>query len=162
MGTGLGLPLARKVAMRAGGNVEIQSAPGKGTTVTLVLAVSPVATAATIASRPKVIHTARIAVKDRRTTALLAHILVKAGFRLRPPTSRGPGAVDLWITEPTEEALAHATRLRARGRAPATVVLGLPSVRRRAAWAATNARIIEHADDFESIRHTLSLAIQSI
>lgn len=162
MGTGLGLPLARKVAMRAGGDVEIQSEPGKGTTVTLVLPVSPVAHASAAKDGAKVTHTARIAVKDRRTTALLTHVLVKAGFRLRPPTTRGPGAVDLWVTEPTEEALAHATRLKARGRAPVLVVLGLPRVRRRTAWGSTNARIIEHADDFEAIRHTLSLAILSI
>ncbi len=37
LGTGLGLPLVRKVVERAGGRVEIESAPGVGTTVTLVL-----------------------------------------------------------------------------------------------------------------------------
>jgi hypothetical protein len=45
---------------------------------------------------------------------------------------------------------------------PVTVVLGPPSARSRAAWAATHARIIEHADDFEAIRHVLSVAILSI
>ena len=162
MGTGLGLPLARKVAMRAGGDVEIQSEPGKGTTVTLVLPVSPVAPTSTVADKVKLPHTARISIKDGRTTALLTHVLVKAGFRLRPPSSRGPGSVDLWVTEPTKEALVHATRLRVRGRGPVTVVLGPPSARSRAAWATTNARIIEHADDFEAIRHVLSVAILSI
>ena len=37
LGTGLGLPLVRKVAEGAGGVLEIESAVGKGTTVTLVL-----------------------------------------------------------------------------------------------------------------------------
>lgn len=38
-GTGLGLPLVRRVAARAGGSVEIDSHPGQGTTVTMVLPV---------------------------------------------------------------------------------------------------------------------------
>jgi PAS domain S-box-containing protein len=37
MGTGLGLPLARKVALRAGGTIELKSEAGKGTTVVMVL-----------------------------------------------------------------------------------------------------------------------------
>src|SRR5205814_2322276 len=37
MGKGLGLPLARKVAMRAGGDIELTSEPGRGTSAVLVL-----------------------------------------------------------------------------------------------------------------------------
>jgi signal transduction histidine kinase len=41
-GTGLGLPLALQLAELHGGSLEIASAPGKGTTVTLVLPASRV------------------------------------------------------------------------------------------------------------------------
>jgi PAS domain S-box-containing protein len=36
-GTGLGLPQVKGLALQSGGRVEVESAPGKGTTVTLVL-----------------------------------------------------------------------------------------------------------------------------
>src|SRR5205085_6852740 len=37
MGKGLGLPLAKKVAVRAGGSIELISQPGRGTTAVLIL-----------------------------------------------------------------------------------------------------------------------------
>jgi signal transduction histidine kinase len=40
-GTGLGLPITRRVVEAHGGHVELQSQPGRGTTVTLRLPLSP-------------------------------------------------------------------------------------------------------------------------
>jgi PAS domain S-box-containing protein len=40
-GRGLGLPVARSIAVGLGGSLEVQSTPGRGTTVTVVLPVSP-------------------------------------------------------------------------------------------------------------------------
>jgi signal transduction histidine kinase len=36
-GTGLGLPMAHRIALAHGGSLEIESAPGRGTTVTVAL-----------------------------------------------------------------------------------------------------------------------------
>jgi len=40
-GTGLGLPLARAFALKLGGSLDIESTPGKGTSVTVTLPLDP-------------------------------------------------------------------------------------------------------------------------
>ncbi|NNM92734.1 MAG: HAMP domain-containing histidine kinase [Candidatus Eremiobacteraeota bacterium] len=41
-GSGLGLSIAKRAVERAGGSIEIESAPGRGTTVTIELAAAPI------------------------------------------------------------------------------------------------------------------------
>ena len=159
MGTGLGLPLARKVALRAGGDIEIRSALGKGTTVVLVMPASKVLSSDPAANQDARLRSASISVRDQRTSSLIAQILVKAGFQVRPMTAKTQGTLDIWVTDPTPGALASAAGWRAGNPSRMLVVVGTPAKRYLGKWAAAGATVIDHPDDFESIRHALSTAI---
>lgn len=158
MGTGLGLPLARKVAVRAGGDVDLRSEPGKGTTVVLVL---PAANRAAPRSSTPVVErrSAMISVRDHRTAALISHVLLKAGLTLRPASVRGPGIADIWVTEPSPKALAAARPWYKRSGTRKVVLLGTPPRSSQKAWASLSAEIIDPVDDFQVIRHVLGRAL---
>jgi hypothetical protein len=158
MGTGLGLPLARKVADRAGGTVEVTTSPGKGTTVTMVLpAVSRSDGKGDLPAVEK--RSAMISVHDHRTAALISHVLLKAGLKLRSADGGGPGQSDIWVTEPTPKALAAAARWRNRRPLRTVVLLGMPVGALHQKWAALGAWIIHPVDDFLAIRRTLAQAL---
>jgi len=87
MSTGLGLALVYGMVKEAGGALEIESAPGQGTTVTLVL--RPAAAPSSDAPRPE--HTAVVEVRDARIGAIIRAELQDLGFKVsRAPTSRAP------------------------------------------------------------------------
>jgi PAS domain S-box-containing protein len=159
MGTGLGLPLAQKVALRAGGDLEIRSVPGKGTTIALVMPAAKDALMVISETAPVQNRTAAVSLRDERTSALVAQLLAKAGLTLSPTKDGNPGTGNIWVTDPTRQSLSTATAWKARDASRVLVVVGLPAKRERAAWLAAGARIIDHPDDFESIRHTISLAL---
>lgn len=154
MGTGLGLPLSRKVAARAGGDIEIESEPGKGTTVVLILPATR-RSANKAAGGPPGGRSATVTVRDRRTAALVSQILVTAGIRVTPGTRGGPGKSDFWVTDPTAAAIATARRWRARHGERAVILLGAPPRNAREKWVALGATIIDPPDDFEAMRHVL-------
>jgi len=163
MGTGLGLPLARKVAVRAGGDVELQSTPGKGTTAVLVLpAVGKRAATSVRSARKQRKQTATVSIRNHRIAALVSQVLIAAGSKLTASAS-GPLTCDLWVTEASPKALSAAVRWRkrraVRGRTRAVVLVGAPPKKASAQWAALGATIIDPPDDFEVIRHTLGEAM---
>lgn len=160
MGTGLGLPLVRKVAVRAGGNVEIRSVPGRGTTVELVLPVAE-PTAAGRSKRKSPALLAALTIKDHRTSALVTQILIGAGVRVTAGRGGKPGNAALWVTRPSLKALGDAQRWRSGKNHRSIVLLGAPSAVSQKRWAALGAAVIDPSDDFEAMRHTLGQVAMS-
>ncbi|MEK6703474.1 MAG: PAS domain S-box protein [Planctomycetota bacterium] len=160
MGTGLGLPLARKIAVRAGGNLELKSEPGRGTTAMLIL---PTTRSAARPGRSGAsTQSAAVSVRDHRIATLISQVLIGAGVGVLPASAGGPGKADLWITEPNQKALAEASRWhkgRAGGKGRMVVLLGPPPKAARPRWSAIGATVIDPPDDFGAIRHILGQAI---
>lgn len=159
MGTGLGLPLARKVAIRAGGEVILRSERGKGTSVTLSL---PVVARSTNRSKSAIKHPPRaaVSVRDHRTSALISQILAGAGVVANPENLDAPGRANIWITTPSAVALARAARWRAQSRDRSVILVGAPAQRALAGWKTVDATIIDPPDDFETLRHAVGKAIE--
>ncbi len=159
MGTGLGLPLARKVATRAGGDLEIESRLGRGTTVVLVLPVStekPSKRSWAVARSRR----ATVSVRDPRTLALISQIITSAGVEVSAVHDGGPGESDLWVAEPTATTLTAAASWRKRSGDRAIVLLGVPPKSTMTKWAALGVTVIESPEDFEAIRYALGQAIE--
>ncbi len=154
MGTGLGLPLVRKVAVRAGGSVELTSGPGRGTTVVLTL--PTVSRHVSDAASPQLSkRSAAVSVGDHRAAVLISQILIAAGVQIAATRGHGPGQSLLWVTEPTLKSLKQAMRWRRGHDERAIVLLGTPSKSLRKRWTAINATVIDPPDDFETMRHVL-------
>jgi PAS domain S-box-containing protein len=158
MGTGLGLPLVRKVAERAGGHVELKSEPNRGTVVTLVLPA--------VASKPRPPHapsvTAAISLQDARTSALVAQILIAAGVHISRSTRSAPGPADIWITQPSRSSLESAIRRRRLKPPRFLILLGEPPASLKSKWAALNPVIIPTPADFETLRLALGHACSTV
>lgn len=161
MGTGLGLPLVRKVATLAGGTVELTSRPGKGTTVTMILPASPSGGADRTVTVRASARTAVVTVKDRRVTALISRILLALGFHVRPSEGVGPGDASLWVTEPTPAALTATRKWRKAHDERTLVLLGSPTTSAMPRWNAQRPVIIDPSDNIEAIRFTIERAFES-
>lgn len=162
MGTGLGLPLVRKVALRAGGDIQLTSEPGKGTAVVLTLPAAPRGATPGAGSKSGT-FSAAISVRNQRSAALIAQVLLAAGIEVTPAKGSGPGGANLWITEPTAAALTAARRRTKRATAASgklsVVLLGSPPKLTRMRWAEIGVTIIELPAQFEPVRHALGEAI---
>lgn len=109
VGSGLGLSLASAIAERCGGRLEIKSAVGAGTVVSLVLPIAPpettalpgsAVTAATPAAALPSTGLARVDIEDVRRRAVVVGILrtLRYDIAASPIESRDP-AESLWITD---------------------------------------------------------------
>ncbi|MEM8883014.1 MAG: GAF domain-containing protein [Planctomycetota bacterium] len=101
--TGLGLALVHGVAKGAGGTVDIDSAPGRGTTVHLTLptATAPRVPAPGTADAPAApFSVVGISIDDRRMAAYASLLVRSAGLEPRHCPPNEPGACRIWIAEP--------------------------------------------------------------
>jgi PAS domain S-box-containing protein len=158
MGTGLGLPLARKVALRAGGELRLSSQPGRGTTVILEF---PASTENSDHSRTKGKRqrVAVVTLSDRRVEALICEVLRGANVTIRSSVGRGLGSADIWMTEPSSKSLALAVRWRKRRTDSILAIVGSPSARTRKGWADLGAISLGKGDDIQTVRRAIGKAL---
>lgn len=180
-GTGLGLPLVHKVASGAGGSVEIDTALGKGTTVTMVL---PAAVPAMPIARS---IQATVTIADGRIAALVRHVLEAVGGSGCAVTVNSspvvPSDTDVWLVEPSAAALPLARRwIAAKGAQPrgrkggraggrktrgergrrCLILLGRPLPADAARWATLHPdTIIHEVSDFEALRAAVARTLTS-
>jgi hypothetical protein len=95
LGTGLGLALVRRVAENAGGRLEIESAPGRGATIRLLL---PAAAGPAPKAGPR---KAILTLGEPRAAALIEQMFLGAGIEVL--RAEGPGDADLWVVRSSAE-----------------------------------------------------------
>jgi signal transduction histidine kinase len=153
--TGLGLSLVHGIVHSAGGTIEVDSAPSRGTTVVLNLPVAPTDGATHEGTVRDDRASAAVSVRDRRIAACFKALLASAGFTVQPAPKRGPVRVDLWVTEPGPSSLRAARRLRAANPDCRIVVFGSASDE----WLALGARTVEREGGLVTMREALAHAV---
>ncbi len=161
MSTGLGLPLVRKVAVRAGGLVDLSSSPGRGTTVVLTLPTTR-RTAPRAAPPGARKQMAVVSIRNHRAVALISQMLQSGGLRVREDATNEPGNADIWITTPTGDALAKAERWVKKRKARSVVLFGAPSKATQSRWTTLGATIIASSNDFLAVRRALGEAMERL
>jgi PAS domain S-box-containing protein len=149
LGTGLGLPLVRKVVESAGGSLAVDSAEGRGTTITLVL---PPARQGRAAGRAVAVVTAA----DGRAGALARQLLEASGAAAR--LAGEPGDADVWIAEPAPGLLPAGAAWRARRPNGRLILLG-EAARDGAAWRALRPETTVPPGDLGALREAIGRAL---
>ncbi len=114
LSTGLGLALVHGVAQGCGGSVDLDSAPGAGTTIQLSLPIAERASARGRKGGPggeaPAPLVAAVSLGDPRLAAYATLLVRSAGLDARAATPEEPGDARVWIVEPSLPALAIARR----------------------------------------------------
>jgi PAS domain S-box-containing protein len=157
LGTGLGLALVRGVVSHAGGSIKIDSEPGRGTMVTLLLPV-----ARTAASSPPIENqrdrlTATVSISDPRVATFLVVLLQGADVNVELTSPHGAPDTNIWILE------GHALDARSAAvflhREDRRVIVYQPSGRLP---EHENVAVINEPDNFEAIRRTIIGAVDGL
>jgi PAS domain S-box-containing protein len=155
--TGLGLSLVHGIVHSAGGTVEIDSAPRRGTTIVLNLPVAPSGAVKRETPGRDEPASAAVSLRDRRVAACFKALLASAGFTVQPAPTRGPIRVDLWVTEPSPSSLRAARKLRAADPDCRIVVFDRASDE----WLTLGALTVEREGGLSTMREALAHAISA-
>ncbi len=147
LSTGFGLPLVQSLVRMSGGTVGIESAPGKGTTVTLALPIvtGPAPGSRTLAAAGR--HSAAVSIHDPRTAAWVSNMLESAGYIVRLAEDGDPSDAHLWVAEPTEQNLRKA-RAYVNGNGRRRIIVIGPA---DPEWFALGAVVVEDAGNRNAI-----------
>lgn len=151
LGTGLGLSLVRKVVEHAGGEIEIESEIGRGTTVSLVLPACAPPDGRPNAPRPRAV----VSIHDGRAAALIRHVLESSGISV---DTRDEANAMIWIVDPSTTGIQTVRKWRKNNPHGRIVLFGRPNAA-AGSWSAINPVTIEATSDFEAVRGALNLAI---
>lgn len=155
LGTGLGLALVRRVVERAGGRVQIESQPEKGTTVTMVVPAVPPRADGDEAHRPS----ALVSVGDGRAGAFIRHLLESSNAVVQSQSD--PATTLILVIDPTPPGLDAAQRWRRDNPDGRLVLFGRPDGASAQAWSSLSPIPIDAPDDFEAVRKALSIAVSA-
>jgi signal transduction histidine kinase len=146
LSTGLGLWSAHGVVTSAGGSMEIDSAPGKGTTVVLTLPTADEGSSVETA-RNDLRSSAMVSLQDQHMAAWIMTVLNSAGYSVCQNELGDPDGQRLWVTDPTAENLRIARRFSSDVNRR-VVVLGPAEPE----WAELGAVVVEETQNLEAIR----------
>ena len=148
LSTGLGLSLVHGVVSASRGSARIDSAPGRGTTVTLSF---PVAKAEAAASTPPPRGPATVSLADPLRAEWVAHVVRLAGYQVERAVNGEPAdGTRLWVTEPASTRSGAARRFRERGGGQ-VILLGGGGPE----WRGTGAVVVDDPGSLDAIRAAL-------
>lgn len=156
LGTGLGLSLVRSVAQSTGGSVQMDSKPGKGTSVTLTLPVDHGALLAREPGRPA--PGAVVSLGDTRESTYVAALLASAGFNAEHADNVEGRDALLWVTDAKPASTRIADRfLAADGRRRILCFGHCPG-----GWRRKRIVCVPRTDDATCIREGIAAAVLEI
>lgn len=91
--TGMGLTLVHGLVTKAGGRIDLESAPGQGTTFRITLPAAATIPAGGGPARPLAV----VSVGDRRTAGFVCALLGSMGFDVAEQSAPDGAAADLWV-----------------------------------------------------------------
>jgi PAS domain S-box-containing protein len=142
--TGLGLSVVDAIARAGGGNLGVESVPGRGTTVVLRLPAADREPERKLV-RPASGRSVAVSVADDRLAGFLLLWLSARGFAPVSRAGEAPGSAEIWVTDAVDARLPRAAEHLAAGGGRRVVALGAPAALR--AWAEAGAEPLDDPTD---------------
>jgi PAS domain S-box-containing protein len=144
LATGLGLSLVHAMIGAAGGSLQIDSAPGQGTSIVLLLPIQPHGSGAAGGRGQRL---ARVSIADERVAGFLRLFLQAHGLRVLSPEEGGLKEPAIWLMDPVDSQVLSARQFLIQDPSRRVLVFG----RAGPAWRMDGVRVIADPGDIESI-----------